>query len=642
MRSRAGAKPLDLGTGVVCGSFAEDGSWLSLATTHPTHGFVELSAVPPFDEADRGHPDRVRRYRALMADPSCSFLRVETESAERLITCRATGYRRTVRHSANHEGWTASGVAHAVDGARSLAQSVTIRRTERGSGLSLVKLRFRGRLDRPALAEITEVDPPLPTGATTTLVADGPRLRIRARELPAAATVDVTAAEQHAQWRVRGGEAEVVIPWPEQDAELAVNIVVELWVLDNEGARPRRRRSVSSGAGRTRAFDRRPVPAGRLVVPPALRRDVERIRRRALDYALGCTALRVADDRAAILTDHRILPLSWTRDAYFQALLLLDEAARTGAWRLVDMVADHLRWLWLSCDRPDGTWARSHHADGRRKDEVFQADQQLYPLLELADYWRVTGALPELPAAESMTGGWRALVAGVLDGLYATLSAGSLVPTEENAADDTVAQPYLLANQILAWHCLQRLQELQSVVGLEPSPAGVAAVIRRRVEELFPSVGPNGRLWAYAVDGRGQRLLYHDANDIPTAMAPLWGFCSADDPLWLETMRFAFGRDNAAYVEGPLGGLGSRHTAGTWSLGLVQEWVAMSLAGERTAAADALERLVAIAFADGSLPEASDPLTGRAVARHWFAWPAAFLGALLPADQYEPNSPTTS
>ena len=105
---------------------------------------------------------------------------------------------------------------------------------------------------------------------------------------------------------------------------------------------------------------------------------------RALTYVRSCTALAFRPDERAILTDHRILPLSWTRDAYYQALLLL--AIGRPADR--DIVADHLRWLWRRCERPGGSWMRSHHGNGAPKDLVYQADQQLYPLVELADFWR--------------------------------------------------------------------------------------------------------------------------------------------------------------------------------------------------------------------------------------------------------------
>jgi hypothetical protein len=94
------------------------------------------------------------------------------------------------------------------------------------------------------------------------------------------------------------------------------------------------------------------------------------------------------------VTDHRILPLSWTRDAYWQARMLLATWKRGGGPGDVAIVADHLRWLFLRCERPDGRWVRSHYVDGRRKDRAFQADQQLYPILELTDFVEATGGLP--------------------------------------------------------------------------------------------------------------------------------------------------------------------------------------------------------------------------------------------------------
>ncbi|HEY4728648.1 MAG TPA: hypothetical protein VIJ32_10725, partial [Actinomycetes bacterium] len=66
----------------------------------------------------------------------------------------------------------------------------------------------------------------------------------------------------------------------------------------------------------------------------------------------------------------------------------------------------------------------------------------------------------------------------------------------------------------------------------------------------------------------------------------------------------------------------------TWPLGDIQEWVATSLLGETGRAGRALDRLLAVAAPDGLLPEAYDPETGRWLARHWFAWPSAALGAL--------------
>jgi len=148
----ATAKPADVGTGVVCASIADDGSWLSLGTLHPRWGFVELNGLPPFDESGRGDPDAARRHRARMTDPRHAWLRVDPVAGDQrppqVVASGPTGSRRIVQH------WRLD------------------------DGIELI-VRVAGRLDRPALAEITEINPPEPTRATTELQAEGNRLSTR-------------------------------------------------------------------------------------------------------------------------------------------------------------------------------------------------------------------------------------------------------------------------------------------------------------------------------------------------------------------------------------------------------------------------------------------------------------------------------
>ncbi len=94
-------------------------------------------------------------------------------------------------------------------------------------------------------------------------------------------------------------------------------------------------------------------------------------------------------------------------------------------------------------------------------------------------------------------------------------------------------------------------------------------------------------------------------------------------------MRFALDAANPGFVSGEWGGLGSRHTQGTWTLGDIGRWVAAGVRGDREEAEAALERLVEVAFGDGMLPEAYDPDGSGGVVRHWFAWPGAALAVLL-------------
>jgi len=157
----------------------------------------------------------------------------------------------------------------------------------------------------------------------------------------------------------------------------------------------------------------------------------------------------------------------------------------------------------------------------------------------------------------------------------------------------------------------------------------LAASVRAAVKEHFVVEGPLGLQWAYSVNGRGGVERYMDANDLPAALAPLWGFCKPTDKAWSTTMRFAFDPENAGYVSGPLGGLGSRHTPGTWPLGDIMRWVAFGLMEDQETSETALERLTEVAFDGGMLAEAYDPEGSGASVRHWFAFPGAALGALL-------------
>jgi meiotically up-regulated gene 157 (Mug157) protein len=150
----------------------------------------------------------------------------------------------------------------------------------------------------------------------------------------------------------------------------------------------------------------------------------------------------------------------------------------------------------------------------------------------------------------------------------------------------------------------------------------------RAVHRHFAVDGPFGPQWSYDTDARGHGSLYHDANDVPTALAPLWGLVAADEPRWRNTMRFAWSTHNPGHVAGGYGGLGSRHTAGVWPLGDAQEWAVSRALGDADREVSVTTRLAAVASADGMLPETYDEDDGSWRARPWFAWPGSLVGLL--------------
>lgn len=605
---------MDVGNGLVCASFGPGGEWLSFATVHPEAGFVELNGLPLFAPEWRADPDATRRYRSWMRREEHAFLHVEAGRA------------------------TISTRQDAPKGTRGIIQRVTIRATlrDRPSG---IRIRANGRLGWPVLAEISEVNPPTEEGVkprmkvregTLRVVGEGGPVIVQAWLRKGGESAQGSAegrSDQRMSWKVlrrKMPSAVAWVDWPGEAEEVRIDIActfdtpppdVPEW-CDRARLRP-------PDAPEEAAHDEiRP-----LRVPARLVKPLSRMNQRAASYVRGCTALAVSGVERTILTDHRILPLSWTRDAYWQAKLLLTTWARGGHNEDEQYVADHLRWLFLRCQRPDGRWVRSHYADGRRKDLPLQADQQLYPLLELADYAAATGRLPGLPPETS----WPALVgeawAAALDSVDEKLG---LLRTDENSADDVPTNPYLLSDQVLLWHTATRLAETSALLGLDKdSLQAVATRVHEAFLQHYVIEGPLGRMWAYSVNGRGGIERYMDANDLPAALAPMWGFCKPSDEAWRTTMRFAFDRENPGFQRGPMGGLGSRHTPGTWPLGDIVGWVGFGLMAEDETSEAFLERLVESAFSDGMLPEAYDPQGSGSAVRHWFAWPGAALGTIL-------------
>jgi hypothetical protein len=176
-------KPLDLGNGLVCASLDPEGAWLSLGTTHTRHGFIELTALPRFEERWREDPAAVRRYRQLMTESRYAFLTLDAE------------------------GWLRQASNRAPTGQRAIEQRLLL--TANQPGMPPPVLRFRGALDRPPFAEITEVSPLPPTRATANLTALGPMLRIEASILPAVAEVRVDGSS--ATWELADDGARLVI-----------------------------------------------------------------------------------------------------------------------------------------------------------------------------------------------------------------------------------------------------------------------------------------------------------------------------------------------------------------------------------------------------------------------------------------------
>ena len=576
-------KPLDVGNGIVAGTLTPNGRWLSLGITHPVHGRVVLTDAPEFPDASRGDQTAARRYRADLAAPSrkgFGLALLAAGRAEALLVEDSLPLAVLDRHGYPR----IEVITLAPRGRRGALQIVRV--AARGEAVG-IDTQWQGKL-RLARAAYTQLTP---GGA-----------------LPAAPSHVTTGEDGQLIWfddRALGASAAIALPSPAQvPAGMSLPFVVAIALAgtlddavreavtlageghDLVGAEVRERRAWWQGIGRDAESDH------------AIRR--------ATAYALDCAAARAGEDLVALLADHEILPLVWTRDAYYVCRMLLELAPRDKRVRAV--VDGFLRWLFEAAERPALWWPRASLASGAAKDPAFQLDQQLYPFLLLEDHARLTGdtALREeyAPARDAM-----------LRALLARRTPFGLIATDETPADDPLEQPFHFSSHVLLWRVLR---------DLDPT---AAAEVRNATLAGFTDAGR----FAYAVRGaraEGSRH-YHDANDLPTVFAPAWGFCAVDDPTWRATIGFGWSKANDGYVAGPYGGLGSLHTPHPWPLGDLQEIVVARTLGDAARERRGWERLDRVETWDGLLPEAYDETTGAVASRHWFAWPAAVRALLL-------------
>ncbi len=190
----------------------------------------------------------------------------------------------------------------------------------------------------------------------------------------------------------------------------------------------------------------------------------------------------------------------------------------------------------------------------------FELDQACAPLIALEHYLKVTGKRdllqqPWLPAALSL--------------VYETFSEhfdpqSGLFSTFLTPHDDPTGFPYLTYNNVLVWRALEILADLE--IGAThyhtPRTCAPAAPASRKTQTDYPGkMRPTGTVRP-AVRGGGGCVGDCDWNDLPGAswsLFPYYGFCSADDPLYLNSLQWIYSEHNPHYYPGPFGGVGAAH-----------------------------------------------------------------------------------
>ena len=134
-----------------------------------------------------------------------------------------------------------------------------------------------------------------------------------------------------------------------------------------------------------------------------------------------------------------------------------------------------------------------------------------------------------------------------------------------------------------------------------------------------------GRVYAYEVDGAGERLLMDDANMPSLLSMPMTGFAAADDPAYLATRKLLLSPENPYYYSGSAGaGIGSPHTppSHVWPIALAVQGLTSTSADERQ---QLLELLRDTTGGTGQMHESFHTDDPTIYTREWFSWANAMF-----------------
>lgn len=288
----------------------------------------------------------------------------------------------------------------------------------------------------------------------------------------------------------------------------------------------------------------------------------------------------------------------------------------------------------------------------------YEIDSLCYPIRLAYHYWKVTGDTSVFGAE------WREAVANILrvfreqqrknglgtyhfqreteDQLDTVCNHGwgnpvnpvGLIASVFRPSDDASTFLFIIPSNFMAVSSLRKAAEiLEKVNGdgdMSTQCTALADEVSRAIEKYGVVDHPKyGKIYAYEVDGFGNHFLMDDAN-VPSLLAlPYLGDVPVDDPVYQNTRRFVWSKDNPYFFSGKAGeGIGGPH------VGLHMAWPMsiMMRAFTSTDDSETLECLKMLQRTDagtGFIHESFNVDDASKFTRPWFAWQNTLFGELI-------------
>lgn len=209
-----------------------------------------------------------------------------------------------------------------------------------------------------------------------------------------------------------------------------------------------------------------------------------------------------------------------------------------------------------------------------------------------------------------------------------------LIVSSFRPSDDATTFDFLIPSNFFAVTSLRKAAEILVEVSDDPETAKECLALASEVEEALKEHAvvkhpKYGKIYAFEVDGFGNRYLMDDAN-VPSLLAMAYlGDVSLDDKIYQNTRRFVWSEDNPYFFKGEAGeGIGGPHIGYDyiWPMSIMMRAFTSSSDDEIK---ECLEMLMRTDAGTGFMHESFHKDDPSKFTRAWFAWQNTLFGELI-------------
>lgn len=289
----------------------------------------------------------------------------------------------------------------------------------------------------------------------------------------------------------------------------------------------------------------------------------------------------------------------------------------------------------------------------------WEIDSLCYPIRLAYHYWKVTGdasifaeewlsaiakvlqTFKEQQRKEGDKGPYRfqrkterALDTMTNEGWGNPVNPVGLIASAFRPSDDATTLQFLVPSNFFAVTSLRKAAVILKTVNKQETLADECTTLADEVEKALKKYAvykhpKYGKIYAFEVDGFGNHLLMDDAN-VPSLLAmPYLGDVKVTDPIYQNTRRFVWSKDNPYFFKGTAGeGIGGPH------IGYDMIWPMSIMMKAFTSRDDeeikeCIQMLMNTDAGTGFMHESFHKNDSANFTRSWFAWQNTLFGELI-------------